>query len=215
MLQKTRTLFIALLILISSGGSFLFIARAIERGAIERFDLSIITFVQGMEVSWLTKLLKSFTWIGSGYGVTSITLAVCITLYFGLGKRSEAFLFAFSIVGTILLNEGLKRVFTRTRPEIYRLMDAGGFSFPSGHTMMAVSLYAMIVYITWPYVKSRKGRILLITATTSIAFLIMISRIYVGVHYPSDIIGGIMMSTCWITLILMTYHIFKRGVKRK
>lgn len=207
---KNKSLRFALLICIVSGGMFFVIANAIHTGAIERFDLPIISFVQGLETSWLTVFLKIFTWIGSGYGVTPITLLICFFLFFIYNKRPLAILFAFSIVSTILLNEGLKRIFTRARPEIYRLMDAGGFSFPSGHTMMAVSLYAMIVYVCWPLVKRRTSRILLIVACVSVAFLIAVSRIYVGVHYPSDIAGGFFMSTFWITAILTFYMTVKR-----
>lgn len=200
------------IILISSIG-FLAIAWAIETGTIENFDLPIIAFIQGMENPFLTILLKTFTWIGSGFGVTPITLVICGILFFTLKKRQQSYLFAFSIVSTILLNEGLKQVFVRGRPELYRLMDAGGFSFPSGHTMMAVSLYAMIVYVTWPYTKHTIQRFLLIFSAWLVAFLIAVSRIYVGVHYPSDIVGGFFMSTLWLTIVLMIYH--KRFELRK
>lgn len=192
------------IILISSIG-FLVIAWTIETGAIENFDLPIIAFVQGMEAPFLTGLLKTFTWIGSGFGVVPITLVICVIIFFKLGKQNQAYLFAFVMVSTILLNEGVKRIFTRDRPEIHRLMDAGGFSFPSGHTMMAVSLYAMIVYVTWPYTKDITQRLSLIFSAFLVAFLIAISRIYVGVHYPSDIAGGFFMSTGWLTLALFIY----------
>ncbi len=192
-----------------SGGLFLIILQAIEHGTIENFDLPIIQFVQGMEVASLTFVLKTFTWIGSGFGVAPITLLICVLLFFKYNKRSQAVLFAFAIVSTILLNEGLKRVFVRDRPEIHRLMDAGGFSFPSGHTMMAVSLYAMIVYVAWPHVKNTSKRCLLVLGASLFVFLIAGSRIYVGVHFPSDIAGGFLMSTFWLTIVLTIYHLFK------
>lgn len=208
--KKGFHIMLPLLICLASIGLFLVIVVAINTGAIEQFDLPIIEFIQGLEAGWLTVLLKIFTWIGSGYGVTPITFFICLLLFFKYKKRPQAILFAFSIVITILLNEGLKKVFTRDRPEIYRLMDAGGFSFPSGHTMMAVSLYAMITYLVWPAVKSNLGRVLLVLVSSLIAFLIAVSRIYVGVHYPSDIAGGFLMSTLWITLLLTSYHVVKK-----
>lgn len=208
--DKNRNFILPLLICLISGGLFLIIAQAIHTGAIVKFDLPIIKIVQGWEAGWLTVLFTSFTWIGSGYGVTPITFLICLLLFFKYNKRPEAILFAFSIVSTILLNEGLKRVFIRERPEIYRLLDAGGFSFPSGHTMMAVSLYAMIIYIVWPTVKSKSGKFLLVFACSLFAFLIAVSRIYVGVHYPSDIAGGFLMSTLWITLLLTGYRFFQQ-----
>lgn len=194
-----------------SGGLFWLIVATIANGTIENFDLPIIEFIQGMEVPSLTLILKTFTWIGSGIGVTVITLFICFILYFKEHRRAQAWLFAFTIVSTIALNEGLKRIFTRSRPEIHRLMDAGGYSFPSGHTMMAISLYAMIVYVFWPRLTTIVSRIALVITASFIAFLIAVSRIYVGVHYPSDIAGGFMMSTLWLTIVLLVYSLLKKG----
>lgn len=210
MTKKEDWTLIALVICAISGIGFVAIAQAINTDSVKYFDLPIIQFVQGMETPFLTSLLTTFTWIGSGFGVTPITLGICFVLFFKYNERQQSILFAFSIVSTILLNEGLKRVFTRSRPDLYKLMEAGGFSFPSGHTMMAVSLYAMIVYVTWPHTKNGRQRFLLVATASLFAFLIMVSRIYVGVHYPSDIMGGIFMSAFWLTLVLTIFHEFQR-----
>lgn len=211
--QQSRNLLIALVIIIVSGSLFGMIGHFISNGKIKNFDLPIIEFVQGLETPWLTVFLKTFTWIGSAYGVVPITILVCAILFYGLNEKKRAIFFAFSIVSTIILNEGLKLYFVRERPEIYRLMDTGGFSFPSGHTMMAFSLYGMIVYVTWWQLKETKKRIAVIILAAFIAFSIAISRIYVGVHFPSDIVGGITASTCWITIIITAFHRFQRPKK--
>lgn len=119
------------------------------------------------------------------------------------------------MVSTILLNESLKLFFKRERPELYRLMDIGGFSFPSGHTMMAFSLYGMIVYVFWQHVKKRRGKIALLIFAAMMAFSIALSRIYVGVHFPSDIIGGIAASACWLLLITSIFHLTSRTAPPK
>lgn len=212
--QQSRNLLIAFVIIIVSGSLFGMIVRFISNGQIKNFDLPIIEFVQGLETPWLTVVLKAFTWIGSAYGVVPITLIICAILFYGINEKKRAIFFAFSIVSTIILNESLKLYFVRDRPEIYRLMDAGGFSFPSGHTMMAFSLYGMIVYVTWRHLKETKQRIFIMILATFIAFLIAISRIYVGVHFPSDIVGGFAASTCWITIIITAFHRFQRPQKR-
>lgn len=209
--RQARNLLIALVIIIISGSLFGMIVHFISNGLIKNFDLPIIEFVQGLETPWLTVFLKAFTWIGSAYGVVPITLLVCAILFYGINEKKRAIFFAFSIVSTIILNESLKLYFVRERPEIYRLMDSGGFSFPSGHTMMAVSLYGMIVYVTWHRLKQINQRMLVVTLATFIAFLIVISRIYVGVHFPSDIVGGIAASTCWITIIITAFHLLQRS----
>ena len=80
----------------------------------------------------------------------------------------------------------LKIYFKRERPEIHRILDANGFSFPSGHTMMAFSLYTIIAYIAWRNVKTTLNRILLILSAAFMSIMIPMSRIYLGVHFPSD-----------------------------
>lgn len=207
--RQSWNLFIALLICGASLGLFTTIAYFIGNGKIEGFDLPIIAFIQGMEAPWLTTVFKTFTSIGSWYIVVPITLIVCFLLFFVFQHRQQAFLFAFSIVGTIALNELLKLFFKRERPEIYRIMDASGFSFPSGHTMMAFSLYAMITYIAWRNIKIVRGQIALLAAAAFMAFMIAISRIYIGVHYPSDIVGGIAISTIWVTIVITAYSLIR------
>lgn len=213
--MKKSSIIIACIICLVSGGLFFTVARFIENGKIESFDLAIIQFVQGLEAPWLTNVFKTFTSIGSWYVVVPITLIVCFLLFFVYKYRQQAYLFAFSIVSTIALNELLKLYFKRDRPELYRIMNAGGYSFPSGHTMMAFSLYGMITYICWRNIKTAGARVALLIVATLMAFMIAISRIYVGVHYPSDIVGGIAASTFWVTIIIVIYSAIRERQKRK
>lgn len=205
--KYSRHLFISLMICLISGGIFMLVAYFISNDKITYFDLPIIQFIQGLETPFLTVIFKTFTWVGSAYGVIPITIAICMFLFFRLHRRKQAVFFAFSIASTIALNELLKLYFKRDRPEFYRLMEIGGFSFPSGHTMMAFSLYGIICYIFWHHLHKTRSQILLVIFTTIMAFSIAISRIYVGVHFPSDIIAGIAASTFWITVLITIFHL--------
>lgn len=205
----SQRFFIAFIICVISAGLFGFIASSIASGSIEQFDTAIISAVQGMEAPWLTVIFKIFTWIGSAYVVIPITLIAFLLLYFIYQQRGQAFLFVTVIVGTVLSNELLKLYFKRERPEIYRIIDAGGLSFPSGHTMMAFSLYSIIAYVLWHNMKSLGSRILLIFCVALMIIIIPMSRIYLGVHYPSDIVGGLAASTFLITMMITIYKIFQ------
>lgn len=198
-----------------TGSGFFILARHIDSATIEKFDLTIIHLVQGFETPVLTMIFKTFTTIGSGVGVTLITIGMCGVFYFLLKQKHEAILLAITVVSTIMLNEALKQVYKRARPEIHRLMEIGGFSFPSGHTMMAFSLYGMLTYLLWHTVKQQKTRIIVAFVTMMIAFTIAISRIYVGVHFPSDIVGGILCSTFWVATVLLIDHVYCTLKKRK
>ena len=182
-----------------------YIATAIGNKSIAGFDNTVSSFVQGMETPWLTSIMKVFTWIGSGYVVAPITVIAFILLFFVYQYRQQAFLLVVTIAGTVLLNGLLKNFFKRERPEIHRIMEANGFSFPSGHTMMAFSLYTIIAYIAWRNVKTIVGRVLLILLATIMIILIATSRVYLGVHFPSDIIGGIVASALWVKIVIIVY----------
>lgn len=207
--------FIGSIICFGLGISFGFVATAIGDRSIERFDTPIISFIQGMEMPWLTPVMKAFTWIGSMYFVVPFTLIAFILLFFIYQKRHLAFLVVTVMAGTILLNRLLKDYFNRERPEIHRIMDVTGFSFPSNHAMMALSLYTIIAYIVWRKVKSTRNRVFLVLFTAFMISIISISRIYLGVHYPSDIVGGLAASGLWVIIVIVIYGIFQNRRENK
>ena len=206
-----RQLVIAFVLCITSISVFLFIANAIEQGTVKHFDQPIIHVIQGLESSWLTLFFKTFTWIGSAYVVAPITLIAFLLLYFIYHRRGEAVLFVTLIIITVLSNELLKQYFKRERPEIYRIIDAGGLSFPSGHTMMAFSMYAIITFVLWRNMKSHTHQVILISGVTFMISMIAISRIYLGVHFPSDILGGLMASTFLVTLSITIFTFIQKS----
>ncbi|MFD1929674.1 phosphatase PAP2 family protein [Sporosarcina siberiensis] len=208
-------LLLALILCICFGVLFGYIASAISSESIVDFDRTVIDFVQGMETTWLTTALKGFTWIGSVYFVAPIGLLIVGYLYFKLHYRHQAVLFATVMIGTVVVNFLLKIYFKRERPEIHKIMEANGFSFPSGHTMMAFSLYAIIAYIAWRNVRTTLSRVLLFLFAVTMIIVIGMSRIYLGVHFPSDVIGGLAASALWLTIAISVYAFYQDHQKKK
>lgn len=194
---------------------FGYLAASIQSDAIVYFDKVVISFVQGWEAPWLTTIMTFFTWVGSAFVVTPITIIVFLLLYFRWKKHAQAYLLVFVIVGTVSLNTLLKLYFKRERPEIHRIMDATGFSFPSGHTMMAFSLYAILGFIAWRIINTKAGAVMLILFVIFMTCIIAISRIYLGVHYPSDIVGGLFASGLWLTISIALYMSFQTRHAKK
>jgi len=209
MRELSLRLLITFILCIGFGVAFGYISAAISNDTIVGFDTAVIGFVQGLETPWLTSIMNLFTWIGSGYVVAPIALMGFIVLYFVLRYRQQAFLLISVVAGSVLLNKLLKNYFKRERPEIHRIMDANGFSFPSGHSMMAFALYAIIAYIAWRNVKTTVSRVLLVVFTAFMIIMIGTSRIYLGVHYPSDIVGGFVASALWLTIAISVYAYFQ------
>lgn len=198
------------------GAGFGLLASLFEVQMFSSFDSSVISAVQSWESPGLTTVMKLFTLIGTGMQVTVIALVIMALLYFVLGHRSELILFACVVIGSPLLNEVLKLIFQRARPEINRIIEVNGFSFPSGHSMSAFSLYGILAFLLWKHIRSGAGRIILLIASASLILAIGISRIYLGVHYPSDVIGGYLASGCWLGAAIGVYQYMierKRGVR--
>jgi undecaprenyl-diphosphatase len=173
------------------------------------FDRTVIGIVQGYESPFLTTVMKFFTWIGSAPIVIVLSLFLLFFLYKILHHRFELILFIAAISGSAILNGILKHVFQRVRPDLHRLIDIEGYSFPSGHAMNAFTVYSIISFLLWRHITNRGGRIILIIVSMVMILAIGISRIYLGVHYPSDIIGGYFASGFWVTSAILFYQYFQ------
>lgn len=185
---------------------FAVVALLVQTGRTTSFDLHVIGTVQGWENPALTRIMEAFSWIGSTWVVTVIVACLLVFLALVLRHRSELALLIAVIVGAAAGNRLLKIWFLRDRPDIYRLAEETGYSFPSGHSMAAFALYGVLIYLLWKHIPSVFGRSLLIAVGTVFILMIGVSRIYLGVHYPSDIIGGYLASMAWLALLIGIYR---------
>ncbi|WP_168123138.1 phosphatase PAP2 family protein [Paenibacillus sp. HB172176] len=192
---------------------FALIAVLIGDHKIRAFDLKWISIIQGYESSALTPIMTFFTAIGAGAPVIFITLAIMAVLFFVLHYRRELVFFAGVVIGSALLNMLLKILFHRARPLLHRIADANGYSFPSGHSMAAFTLYGILSFLLWKHARRIWIRSLIIFLGTCIVAMIGISRIYLGVHYPSDVFGGYLASGAWISINIWLYQ--RRRVRVK
>ncbi|MGO4495431.1 phosphatase PAP2 family protein [Paenibacillus sp. 2RAB27] len=178
---------------------FAVVASLLKGQSIAQFDSSVISSIQGLERPWLTSVMKIFTFIGSTPVVVVISI-VCLFLFFKfLHHRQELVLFLILVAGTAILNLILKMIFQRERPSLHRLIQETGYSFPSGHSMEAFALYAALAFLLWRHVPTRRGRTIVILISILMILMIGISRIYLGVHYPSDVVGAYFASGFWFT----------------
>ncbi|WP_102693290.1 phosphatase PAP2 family protein [Rummeliibacillus pycnus] len=188
---------------------FSYIAILISNHKIIQFDQRVITFVQGLESPFLTLIMRFFTYLGSFPSVMVLFIVISYYLYIVLKHRAEFLLFGTVVVGTIIFNEMLKHFFHRARPDFHRLIEAGGYSFPSGHAMSAFAFYGIVAFLLWRHIPDQLGRTILILVSILFIFIIGISRIYLGVHYPSDIVGGYFASALWLTIAIWFFQRYK------
>lgn len=204
-------------LILSIGFSIVFveIAALVVAGKLTPLDLYIIGIVQGPESPFLTSLAKGLSLVGSARLAFGLTFVIMGLLYYLLRHRMELVLFLWVGLGSYALNMSLKSLVGRERPHIHQLIDQAGFSFPSGHSMAAFSLYGVITYILWIHLKARAGRSLVILTAVLMTLGIGWSRVYLGAHYPSDVIGGYVASCAWLMLSIAMYSVYRSHQKRK
>jgi len=115
-------------------------------------------------------------------------------------------MFLLSVGGSEIWNIIIKNWMQRQRPNTHRLIEISGFSFPSGHSMAAFALYGTLTYLLWRHIPALAGRIAMIVIGVALTLLIGISRIYLGVHYPSDVFGGYLASATWLMLSIYIFE---------
>ena len=142
----------------------------------------------------LTPFVKWITWFGSA------TALILITLFIIIKNKQVGFLVGCNLIIITILNQVLKLIIQRPRPDEYRIIDASGYSFPSGHSMISMAFYGFIIYLICKYVNNKILKYFLIGLLGSLIILIGVSRVYLGVHYVSDVIAGFIISIAYLIL---------------
>ncbi|OKP77165.1 phospholipid phosphatase [Paenibacillus helianthi] len=195
--------------------AFAVIAVFVKLDRISGFDITIIHVVQSAEIPALTSLAKGLSLVGSSKIAIGISLLTMMLLFFVLKHRMELLLFLIVGLGSQMLNTWMKLWFHRERPNIHRLIEQAGYSFPSGHSMAAFSLYGVLAYLLWRHMRGGTEQVLLILFTVLMTGGIGWSRVYLGVHYPSDVIGGYAASGAWLMLCITCFEAFRNSRKQR
>ena len=128
---------------------------------------------------------------------------------FILIKNKKIGLSIFSnLVIITVLNQLLKRILQRPRPTEFRIIEETGYSFPSGHSMVSMAFYGYLIYLIYKYVKNKYIKWISIVLLSILICTIGVSRIYLGVHYTSDVLGGFLVSISYLILFISTVNKF-------
>ena len=134
-------------------------------------------------------------------GNTTIVLLVIIVVLLKMNHKNQEIL-SFTAIITVLSNQIIKNIIKRPRPNHIRLIKQGGYSFPSGHAMISIAVYGFLLYYIQTNCKNKKQKVLLSVLLTILILMIGCSRVYVGVHYPTDIIGGYCLSIYILKMVI-------------
>lgn len=145
-----------------------------------------------------TPIAKVITNFGGVYFILSFAfILICV-----LKKKEEKLSVAINLVIITTLNQLLKQILQRPRPTQYRIIDETGYSFPSGHSMVSMAFYGYLIYLIYKNVKQLYLKWISIIVLGGLILLIGISRIYLGVHYTSDVLAGFLISIAYLILFI-------------
>lgn len=192
---------ILLIITLICLGIFLFLAIEINIDNSLVMDDFIYNFIKKIINNQNTNIMKAITWFGS-----ALPLIIISIIFLIINKKYGKFLLI-NLFSISALNQLLKFIFKRPRPISYRLIEESGFSFPSGHSMVSMAIYGLIIYYVYKNVQNKYLKYSLISVLSLLILLIGTSRIYLGVHYPSDVIGGFFISIGYLFLIINLYKL--------
>ena len=166
-------------------------------------DREVLEAFQSVEASWLTTMVRGITWLGSAAAIGASMGPLAIILWFA--KRRQ-YVVACALIGLLELSSlGIKELVGRARPD-FALFPPGASSaaFPSGHALHAFLFFGFLVYLCHAHLQQSKLRYVLQGLIALLALAIGLSRVYLGVHWPSDILGGFLYGGIFLWVVVYT-----------
>jgi undecaprenyl-diphosphatase len=208
--RGAKVVLILLALLTGAIWAFAEISDEVVEGETHGFDQRILLSLRDADdlsdpvgPKWVEEMGRDLTALG---GVAILTLITVITAGYEFfnGRRATALLILLAVVGALLLSQGLKSAFDRPRPE---LVPHGSYvytkSFPSGHSMLSAAVYLTVASLVARTLRERWARIYIFAAAVLLTFLVGISRVYLGVHWPTDVLAGWCGGAAWALVCML------------
>ena len=184
---------------------FLAIAEDVFNKEIMSGDIIGYKLVSTFLISdFATPIAKFITNFGGAIFLISLTIVLLVLIK---NKKIGISIFSNLVIVTIL-NQLLKAILQRPRPTEYRIVEETGYSFPSGHSMVSMAFYGYLIYLIYKYVKNNYIKWISIVLLSILVCSIGISRIYLGVHYTSDVLGGFLISMSYLVIYISAVNKF-------
>ena len=175
-------------------------AGALWTAVVGSGELQVIRDIADERSPGVTAAAKVVTWAGSAYVLVPLALICCPVLY-RAGLRREALAVALSLAGAMLISDAIKLLVSRPRPGVEHLQAVTGSSFPSGHATQASAFwFSLVLALRAARVAPRRVR-LATGLAIALVLAVALSRVYLGVHYPADVIAGILLGTAWAMFV--------------
>lgn len=204
LLREEIGLVVALVVIAGGILAFLRLADVVVEGETEAFDRAVLllfrdsaNLAQGPGPDWLSGIMRDITALG-GLAVLTFIVAVAALYLVLVGKRAAALFVVLAVTGGTLLSHGLKMLFARPRPDLIPLAPVElTASFPSGHAMISAVTYLTLGVLLTRLDAPRRVHAFFIAVAVVMTVMIGISRVYLGVHWPTDVLAGWCLGAAW------------------
>ncbi|MHB1347335.1 MAG: phosphatase PAP2 family protein [Candidatus Humimicrobiaceae bacterium] len=212
-INKKNGLYLTLGTVVSSIFFFIFFnftEDIFDESSLMIFDRNVIEIIESIRTPFLNKIMAFITYTGNSYTI-AISFFMILVLLIILKKRRYLYALFISISSSAVFVTLIKNIIGRQRPPIENaLIVLEDFSFPSGHSYMAVAFYGMIIYFIFDLLKKNKIKFIILAAGIIFILILGFSRLYLGVHWPSDIFAGLAAAIALITAIITILEIKER-----
>lgn len=200
-------LLFSLILVVGAINLFIELTETLQSDTLARYDAKITDFFISYRSENLTPFMQFITHVGDFYGYLIISAVSTLLFYLKFKNWRYVIEIFFVLIVSGLSNIALKQVINRARPDAEHLVSVASLSYPSGHAMSAIAFYGFLIYLIYNINLNRWFKATIILIFGLLILLIGISRIYLGVHYPSDIAGGFIAGFIWVLFCIVLFHI--------
>lgn len=178
--------------------AFILIAWGVGKGYTKNFDYAIYNIVNILECGFMTSLFKVISFLCD----VIFMIILCLVLLVVIKNKGYPITLSLNILGVSGLNLATKYIFSRERPIGINLVEETGYSFPSGHAMASLAFYGYVIYLVYKNIQNKWIKLVSISILSLAILLIGTSRIYLGVHFASDVLGGYILALIYLILFI-------------
>jgi undecaprenyl-diphosphatase len=187
-----------------AGWAFGSVVQDVVSGDAGRFDMDLTKNLLERRVGWLTTVMSAVTHLGGAAVLVPLVVVVGLVARRFSGSWAPLVILVVGVVGGILLSDVVKPLVGRNRPALPGAMHGDGFAFPSGHATQSVAAYGGLAYLAAGWFRTWAAKVAVWTMALALVLVIGFSRIYLGLHWTTDVLGGYALGAAWLAAVLVT-----------
>ena len=194
---------------------FIILFLAIVKGVIDQNIINFDTNAYNVVSRFISNDFTGFVIFVTNFGSRSYLIVISLVILIFIKKEKYGFSILFNIFLSKLITNLLKIIIKRPRPIGINLINEGGYSLPSGHSLISIAFYGYLIYLIHKNIKNKTIKCILIFILSILIISIGLSRIYLGVHYTSDVLAGFLAGLSYLIIYVSLVNLFIEKRKQK